>query len=273
MNCEPLNPINHETREKHEMKTRTEKRGFTLIELLVVIVIIGVLFAVALPVFENAGRKDTDKAAFQVMSTLRLARQNAIAKRQWTMVIFPHTAGGGYADEDLKKCLRGYAVIAATNNLDGVFRFSPTLRDPRISDMKLTFVSDWKYLPEGIYFDEDESLNANWVFGSNDSNTDTFRFPIDPANPNNLVRPMGVVLFKPNGRAYTLYDSSADGKFWRDAEAPWLKQICSIYLTSEKFYEESGGTLTGPTEIPGTNTVIHVRNKTGQVNIFDGIWE
>ena len=46
------------------MKTRAGKRGFTLIELLVVIAIIGVLFAVAMPVFENAGKKDTNRAAF-----------------------------------------------------------------------------------------------------------------------------------------------------------------------------------------------------------------
>jgi len=29
-----------------------------------------------------------------------------------------------------------------------------------------------------------------------------------------------------------------------------------------------------PVDVPGgTNTVIQIRNKTGQVNLFDGIWE
>lgn len=236
-----------------------QQRGFTLIELLVVIVIIGVLFAVAMPVFENAGRKDTDRAAFNLMTTLRLARQHAISKRQWTVVVFPNTDGGNYDDPDLKKCLRGYAVLAAVNNLDGEYRFNAALRDPRASDMELEYVSDWKYLPEGIYFDDDEDLPSNNLFDPA-ANTGAFDFPIAPGNP--ATRPMGAVLFKPNGRAYVMFSGSGTGKYWQDTDS------MKIYLTSAKFYEEeAGGTLSIPTAIPGTSTVVQVRNKTGQVQV------
>ena len=244
--------------------------GFTLIELLVVIAIIGVLFAVALPVFENAGRKDTNRAAQQVINTMRLARQHAITKRQWTMVVFPtRDSGNTFPEGHLDKCLRGYAVLAATNNLDGEYRpeWGASLRDPPLPYMQLVFVSDWKLLPEGIYFDDDTALTGNFVFGrpngTQPTYTGKFLLPLDPAKPHVRNQKMGVVLFKPNGRAYVMHDSQAKGRYWQDAD------YGRVYLTSAKYYEPSGNNLGDPVLIPGTNTMIQFQNKTGTVKILE----
>ncbi len=250
---------NRETREKNDMKTGTGRRGFTLIELLVVIAIIGVLFAVALPMFENAGRKDTEKAAFNVMTTMRLARQHAIGKRQWVLVVFPSAHGGGYDTNDVAKCLRGYVALAITNNMDRLER--PDQIPP---NMQFAFISDWKYLPEGVYFDDDEELKGNYLFTRR---SDVFKYPLDPAKPNDPeeMRPMGVVMFRPNGRAYMMAGDSTTGKYWQDTD------YSRIYMTSAKYYEISGGSLSSPSPIPGgTNTVVQIRNKTGQIHIWDG---
>jgi hypothetical protein len=183
-------------------------------------------------------------------------------------VVFPTADGGAFAGKDVDKCLRSYAVLAATNNLDGTYQFSTSQRDPSVANMQLTFIADWKYLPEGVYFDDDKTLSMNMIFGAlngtTPSYTGTFKFPLDPAKPNTLTRPMGAVLFKPNGRAYAMFDSNANGKFWQDTDRSRL------YLTSSKFYEKSGGTLTAAKVVPGTNTVVQIRNKTGQVHIWDG---
>ena len=259
-------------RNKHWDRAGARQAGFTLIELLVVIAIIGVLFAVAMPIFENAGRKDPERAAYQVMSTLRLARQHAIAKRQWTMVVFPtRDDGNTFPDGHLDKCRRGYAVLAATNNLDGAYRpeWGASLRDPPLSYMELVFVSDWKLLPEGIYFDDDTALTENYIFGRPNGPQPPypgkFALPLDPAKPNVRNQKMGVVLFKPNGRAFVMHDSHDEGKFWQDVD------YARVYLTSAKYYDQEGNTLTAPKAISaGTNTSIYIRNKTGQMHIADG---
>ena len=243
-------------------KRNGDSSGFSLIEILVVIVIIGVLFAVALAVFENAGRKNAQQAAEQLIGSMRLARQHAVSTRQWTFVVFPNRDGGTYAAADVGKCLRGYAVLAVQNNMDGL---APAAQIP--ANMDFAFVADWKTLPEGVYFDDDAALSGNFVFGAQRGGQTTyagiFQFPLDPANPNLLVRPMGAVLFRPNGRAYVMCDGNPNGKFWQDVEG------AKIYLTSEKHYDQAGGTLTGPTPIPGTKAAVQIGNKTGQVKLGD----
>ena len=246
------------TNPKHGLVRR--KAGFTLIELLVVIAIIGVLFAVAMPIFENAGRKDTARYAQQVINTLRLARQHAISKRQWTLVVFPNRDGGG--DADVEKCLRSYAVLAVKNNMEKLNR-----KDQTPDNMEFEFVSDWKHLPNGVYFDEhwensSTATNGNYLFRTRSPN---FKYPLKPEKPDDKDRPMGVVLFRPNGRAYTMVTASEKtGKCWQDLSGS------KIHITAAWYYEAEAGKLSEGNMIPGTNTVILINNKTGQVNIWDG---
>jgi len=254
----------------------SKKSAFTLIELLVVVAIIGVLFAIAIPVFGNAGRKDTYRAAQQVATTLRLARQHAISKRQWTFVIFPNRDGTFSADpkalNNIKKCLRSYAVVAVTNNMD---KWRSNADEGPVVDgvMDFEFVSDWKYLPEGVYFDDTSpSIQSNnFVFGNkggtgyDGGKAKEFKFPYDPANPNQASKQMimSAVLFKPNGRYFMMQQSGK--KHWAD------QKYVRLYLTSARYYEFDGqSSLAEPVEIPGTNTMLQFQAKTGMVKIFDG---
>ena len=251
------------------MKSRIQERGFTLIELLVVVTIIGILFAVAMPVFQNMGQKDTNRAAQQVLNTLRLGRQHAVAKRQWTFVVFPNRDGTYSTDpkalNKIDKCLRSYAVIAVTNNMDTYRMFEEDAKGPPIADMDLEFVSDWKYLQEGIYFDDDMDLTGNYLFGKGDfynpSAAGKFMFPLDPANPKKRDMIMSAVLFKPNGRLFTMAQGGT--KHWLDQKGGRL------YLTSAKYYESVGNTLGAPTAIPGTNAMLQFQAKTGMVKMLD----
>ncbi len=237
-----------------QMNMKTGKRGFTLIELLVVIAIIGVLFAVAMPMFESMGRKDVDRAAFQFMTTLRLARQHAVNKRQFTLVVIPTRGGGDYLPEDLDKCLRSYAVLAVTNRMDHI---AATNQIPSI--MEFDFISDWKYFQDGIYFEEetDRTLiggSANMLFANF---TTVYDYPLRPG-PGAPTRPMIPILFRPNGRAYFL----TPGGRPRFQDPGFI-----AHITSAKYYEKDGNTLLAPKPILGTNIMLSVQGKSGQVSI------
>lgn len=232
------------------------KKGFTLIELLVVISIIGVLFVVALPVFENMGKKDTKRAALQLMTTMRLARQHAVARRQWVAVVFPTYNGGvGYKNaDDEKKKLRSYAILAVTNSMDGLDR-----EEQNPDNMDFVFASEWKYFPDGVYLDDNSKLTMNELFTRNKGK---FKYPLSP-DPGAEKVSMGVVFFKPNGRAYVMTEepSAKTKKYLQDMDNS------RIWITSRRQYVMENGKLkdTKLTLKEGPVSVVRIRNKTGQV--------
>jgi hypothetical protein len=78
--------------------------------------------------------------------------------------------------------------------------------------------------------------------------------------PGAPTRPMIPILFKPNGRAYFLTPAATNPRF----QDPGF----IVHITSRNYYEKSGGNLLDPVPIPGgTNTMINVVGKSGQVSI------
>ena len=72
---------------------------------------------------------------------------------------------------------------------------------------------------------------------------------------------MSAVLFKPNGRLFTM--KHPPPKHWTDAK------YGRLYITSAKYYELAGNTLSAPTAIPGTNSMLQFQAKTGMVKMLD----
>ncbi|MBU1693412.1 MAG: prepilin-type N-terminal cleavage/methylation domain-containing protein, partial [Verrucomicrobia bacterium] len=110
------------------------KTAFTLIELMVVIVIMAALMLFALPTFQGANRGSRLRtAAFQLSTTLTLARQNAITRRTITHVIIPDNDPSLYQGSN-------------TNQVDKAFRaYAPY-------SAREGYLGEWRYLPPGVIF-------------------------------------------------------------------------------------------------------------------------
>ncbi|MBQ7250998.1 MAG: prepilin-type N-terminal cleavage/methylation domain-containing protein [Kiritimatiellae bacterium] len=222
------------------------KQGFTLIELMVVVALIALVFAIAVPSFENAGRRDVYKPAQQVASALRLARQSAVVRRQWTMFVIP-TADSSYSEKDVKKALRSYAVLACTN-MGGVKPTTP------FDKMEKTFLTTWRPLPDGVYFADSYRAFQNPVNGS-----------MSPAKPDEKGTKMACLLYKPNGECYVW-----SGLKWENQQDS--NGCLFLQLRSDRYYETEGSGDNwrlgdGIKLDSGTNTVVSVTRQRGTVKI------
>ena len=132
-----------QTTENLEPKTGNGSLGFTLIELLAVVAIMAIILGIALPAFDAFKQRGTQAAIPQLMSTLRLARQYAITHRQDVYVVFPdRSCSPAYSPAgEVTKALCSYAVITSNR-----------------ANNRFEYVTEWKYLPKGIYFDDDPAM-------------------------------------------------------------------------------------------------------------------
>lgn len=155
---------------------RSGRAGFTLVEVLVVLVIVVILAGVTVPAIVGMGRGSALQGAISnVRSTISLARQWAITNRKHTYVVFPdvtliaRTSGEVYA-------YRAYAV----------YEYDPITQVGQ-------YVSDWKFLPKGMVFDDDAGRGQN-VYGTDRKSV---AYP-ENGSANEFLNVIG---FKPTGSA------------------------------------------------------------------------
>jgi len=216
---------------------RSPPPGFTLIELLAVVAIMSIILVAAIPMFQGMGKKDLGATGAQLRATLRLARQYAVTQRQNVYVVFPdNSANCDVADVD--KLLRSYAVLAQPDS--GV----PTYE----------YLTEWRYLPPGVYFDDTPASGNIFVPQVNYYQPYDLPFPISSG----ADRSMPVIRFLPNGRAYTLNNAGA-----------WNVINHTVYFTSSRFYNKNaaGTRLVSGPNIPGATNNVRVRGRTGQVEV------
>lgn len=208
--------------------------GFTLVELLAVIAIMVIVLMAAVPVFQTLGKRDLNTVAFQLRTTLRLARQYAVTQRQWVYVVFPDERQP-YTPETLAYCLRSYACLA-TNRETGQFEY----------------ITEWKFLPKGIYFVSDPGA----VFTGNIFRAAAPSAPF-PKNSSSLRVIPGIA-----------FDASGQARFGGTN----VSTDPSIYFTTARLYttNSSGNGLTLINQIPGVTNSLRVRNRTGQVDFRTG---
>ena len=227
------------------MKAESTRCAFTLIELLAVVAIIAVLVMATLPAFDALKQRSSASAVPELATTLRLARQHAITHRQTVWVVFPDRSADYNPPGEVTKCLASYAVIVSNSACSN-----------------FEYVSDWKYLPKGVYFDDtlvgNSGVDKDKVFNSYARSGDDTVFPFPATNAPLRVRNMPAVMFKPNGRSY-VYDPKA---------AAWTDFGETKALVSQAYVEVNTNTGVRPARqaLPWAITnVVALRNATGQV--------
>jgi prepilin-type N-terminal cleavage/methylation domain-containing protein len=220
-----------------ESRAGSRSRGFTLIELLAVVAIMAIILGIALPAFNAFKQRGTQAAIPQLMSTLRLARQYAITHRQDVYVVFPDRRDYYSPAGEVTKALCSYAVIASNRATD-----------------RLEYVTEWKYLPKGAYFLDDENISTSSVFNSHNGSLTSFPFPGDTGTNRILC----AVLFRPNGRAFL-----ANSTTWSCFGYTWIP-LTSAYVE----IDTNAGKVVNYTVLSTTN-IVRIANMSGQIEIRD----
>jgi len=189
MNCAGNNLSRSGALKPADRTAAVARRAFTLVEMLVVLGIIGVLAAMTLPSFKNAGKGNAlESATRQLQDDLAFARLKAMSGRTKVYVVFA---------PDYNWFLNWYtaAVLSspgitnylytnqAANNVIGGQLTSYALYAPRLvgdqpGQSTPRYLTEWHSLPEGAFIPTSAFFNTN-IFHNVPGSPLTNSIPVD----------------------------------------------------------------------------------------------